>query len=150
MNISQLLLLLLLSFESASARLVERQELWPAVGVVGDLVWGSIKLLQGTVDTFQGSDSGSESGSSEKDPPYDNSPVLAPPLDSPAIAPISPSPSDPPYKLEINNLNSPSQLPGFVPNLPALAAPVKVCDSTNASPQISDFFTIRFQRLAFA
>lgn len=173
MNISHLLLLLLLSFESASARLVERQELWPAVGAVGDLVWGSIKLLQGTVDTFQGSNSGSDLGSSEKDPPYDtknapsnkqpstdapvvepaspNSPVLAPPLDSPAIAPVSPSSPDPPYKLEINNLNSPSQLPGFVPNFPALAAPVdEECNPTNASPQISDFFTIRFQRLAFA
>ncbi|MCJ1268543.1 hypothetical protein MMC22_008431 [Lobaria immixta] len=170
MNISHLLLLLLLSFESASARLVERQELWPAVGAAGDFVWGSIKLLQGSVDTFQGSDSGSDSGSnldsdagsnsgsdsgsSEKDPPYDtknapsnkqpstdapvvepaspNSPVLAPPLDSPAIAPVSPSSSDPPYKLEINNLNSPSQLPGFVPNLPALAAPVdEECNPTN-------------------
>lgn len=61
MDFTRLLFLLLLSFERpsiASAQLVERQELWPAArDAGGGLLWGSLKLLQGTVDMFSGSDS---------------------------------------------------------------------------------------------
>lgn len=171
MYISQLLILLLLSIESAYARLVERQDILPAAGAAREKVlWGTLKLFRGQCEWIrrraktrartraQTRARTDDSGFVEQDPSSDtkntpsnkqpstdapavapassNDPVVKPALDSPAVAPVSPSFTDPSIKLKIDNLNSPSQLPGFLPNLPAVAPPVdEECDPTNAVPR---------------
>lgn len=140
-----ILFVLLLSFKKpivASARLVERQEqqgVWPDLG---DLVW---PLLRGLGDMFQGSDDWNAEPPPNTDPTQDKtSPPVSPgvvPAEQPS--PDTSSPTEPVYKIKINNMPSPVPLPSLEPNPPALLPPVsEECNPMNVSLQIRNFFKL--------